>query len=89
MRNSFTVYITFIFKCFEVCRGEPIDLVEMDARRQRMVTVSGSLLKVWNLKGHRVLKELRCVILTKIADQFLAHIKELSSTCSSLIANVI
>ena len=42
-----------------VCRGDQIDLVEVDASLQRMITVSGSLLKVWNMKGHRLLKELR------------------------------
>lgn len=43
-----------------MCRGDPIDLVEVDAGRQRMLTASGDLVKVWALKGHRVLKELRC-----------------------------
>lgn len=43
-----------------MCRGDPIDLVEVDAERQRMLTASGDLVKVWALKGHRVLKELRC-----------------------------
>ena len=43
-----------------MCRGDPIDLVEVDAGRQRMLTASGHLVKVWALKGHRVLKELRC-----------------------------
>lgn len=43
------------------CRGDPIDLVEMDAGRQRMLTASGHLVKVWAVKGHRVLKELRWV----------------------------
>ena len=42
-----------------VCRGDQIDLVEVDAGLQRMMTVSGSFLKVWNMKGHRLLKELR------------------------------
>ena len=41
------------------CRGDHIDLVEVDAGLQRMMTVSGGLLKVWNMKGHRMLKELR------------------------------
>lgn len=44
-----------------MCRGDPIDLVEVDAGRQRMLTASGDLVKVWALKGHRVLKELRWV----------------------------
>ena len=41
-------------------RGDPIDLVEVDAGKQRMLTASGDLVKVWALKGHKVLKELRC-----------------------------
>lgn len=48
-----------------MCRGDPIDLVEVDAGRQRMLTASGDLVKVWALKGHRVLKELRWVCVQK------------------------
>lgn len=45
-----------------VCRGDQIDLLEVDAEQQRMITVSGSVLKVWNLKGHRKLKEIRSAL---------------------------
>ena len=45
-----------------ICRGDPIDLVEVDAGLQRVMTVSGSLLKVWTMKGHRLLKELRSAL---------------------------
>ncbi|DBA99981.1 TPA: hypothetical protein ACH3X1_013852 [Trebouxia sp. C0004] len=45
--------------CFPAHRGDQIDLMEVDAGLQRMMTVSGGLLKVWNMKGHRLLKELR------------------------------
>ncbi|DBB16734.1 TPA: hypothetical protein ACH3X3_014977 [Trebouxia sp. C0006] len=48
-----------VMLCFPAHRGDQIDLVEVDACLQCMITVSGSLLKVWNMKGHRLLKELR------------------------------
>ncbi|KAL0038743.1 hypothetical protein WJX79_006176 [Trebouxia sp. C0005] len=48
-----------VMLCFPAHRGDQIDLLEVDAGLQRMMTVSGGLLKVWNMKGHRLLKELR------------------------------
>lgn len=45
-----------------VCRGDQIDLLEVDADQLRMITVSGSVLKVWNLKGHRMLKQIRSAL---------------------------
>ncbi|KAL3143046.1 hypothetical protein ABBQ38_003321 [Trebouxia sp. C0009 RCD-2024] len=48
-----------VMLCFPAHRGDPIDLVEVDAGRQRMLTASGDLVKLWAMKGHRALKELR------------------------------
>lgn len=56
-----------------MCRGDPIDLVEVDAGRQRMLTASGDLVKVWALKGHRVLKELRCDCMREVCSYFAEH----------------
>ena len=57
-----------------MCRGNPINLVEIDARRQRMLTASGDLVKVWALKDHKLLKELRLGLSTQLRCMLSQHV---------------